>query len=100
MSYPNLRDKISFKIPFFYGKTWICYTNILKKGGVELAFVRGNELSNAQGVLDFKKRKQVGGITYHSSNEIDYEILAEILNEAIDLDTHVPYRVKKKKTKT
>ncbi len=55
----NLTEKIRFKIPFYYGKSWICYLNPIGKDQVELAFVRGNELSNQQGILDNKGRKQV-----------------------------------------
>lgn len=67
----NLTDKLRFKIPFYYRKSWICYLNprptgssgrATKNNAVEFAFTRGNELSNSQGMLDNKGRKQVFSI--------------------------------------
>ena len=57
MSFPGITGKISYRIPFYYRKSWICYLNLTKNGGVEFAFPRGNELSNEQGLLDSKGRK-------------------------------------------
>ncbi len=46
-----LTAKITFKNPCYYNKSWICYLKPLKNDRVELAFLRGNELSNVQGIL-------------------------------------------------
>jgi hypothetical protein len=92
----NLQAKIRYKIPFYFGKTWICYLNPLKKNGVEFAFVRANELSNEQGLLDFKDRKQVAGIELYTLADVPIDSIKEIINEAILLDEMVPYSIKKK----
>jgi hypothetical protein len=94
-SYPNIRAKISYKVPFYYGKSWICYLNPLKNGAVEMAFPRGYELSNVQGLLDSKGRKMVKGIEFRALKEIPEDSLREIINEAIILDDTVPYTFKK-----
>lgn len=65
-----LEAKIRYKISFYYGRTWICYLNPRKNGGTELAFIRGNELSNHQGML-------------------------EVIHEAILLDETTAYRPKR-----
>lgn len=96
MGYPGMTDKISYSIPFYYRKSWICYLNPLKPGGVELAFTRANELFDAQHFLDFNGRKQVAGITYHDPSKIDENLLRLIINEALILDEKVPYSVKRK----
>lgn len=93
----GLTDKIRFKIPFYYGKTWICYLNPVKNNKVELAFVRGNEISNPYGILNFKNRKQVSGIEIDNINKIPLQELEETLHEAIFLDETTPYTFKKKK---
>jgi len=93
----NLDDKIRFKIPFYYGKTWICYLNPIKTHAVELAFIRGNELSNAQGILNSKGRKQVYGISFEKVKDIDLPCLEEVLHEAMLLDETTPYKSKRKK---
>ncbi len=94
--FPELEAKIRYKIPFYYRKSWICYLNPTKGGKVEFAFIRGNELSNEQGLLDFRGRKQVGGITIGSVSEIPVEPLLEVLAEAVLLDEAIPYAPKRR----
>jgi hypothetical protein len=92
----NLTDKIRFKIPFYYGRSWICYLNPTKDGKIELAFVRGNELSNEQGILDSKGRKQVYGIEFGKVSDIPIQQINEILQEAVLLDETTGYESKRK----
>ena len=93
----NLASKIRFKIPFYYGRSWICYLNPIKTGGVTLAFIRGNELSNSQGILESKNRKQVMSIDFESVKDIPSELIMEIIHEAILLDETIPYASKNMK---
>ena len=93
----NLEDKIRFKIPFYYGRSWICYLNPTKDGKIEFAFVRGNELSNSQGILDSKGRKQVYGVEIYDTKDINEELILEVMHEAILLDETTPYESKNKK---
>ena len=87
----NLRSKISYKIPFYYGKSWICYLNPRKDGKVELGFPRGAELSNDQGLLEARDRKMVMGVVFEDVNRIPMETVTEVIHEAIILDENVPY---------
>lgn len=96
MRYDRMSAKIRFRIPFYYQKSWVCYLNPVKNNGVELCFVRANELSNENGHLNFKDRKQVAGITYYSHKNIDENIINEVLSEALILDDHVKYTNRKK----
>jgi hypothetical protein len=93
----GLRAKLRYKIPFYDRKSWICYLNPTKSGSIEFAFVRGNELSNSQGLLDSKGRKQVWSIALAEASKIPVQQLAEITQEAILLDETVPYPAKRKK---
>ncbi len=93
----NLADKIRFRIPFYYQKSWICYLNPLKDGQIELAFLRGNELSDAQQLLSFNGRKQIAGIAFHNVADIPVEKILEIIHEALLLDKTIPYKSKRKK---
>ena len=96
MSTPEVTSKIRYKVPFYYRKSWICYLNPIKKPlGIELAFLRGNELSNEQGLLDFKGRKQVAGVTFETVADIPVETLLEVIQEAIWLDETTPYASKR-----
>jgi len=84
----NLMDKIRYKIPFYDYKSWICYQNPKKNGAVELAFTKGNELSNQQGLLESKGRKQVSSVEFASLSEIPMLQLKEIIHEAILVDEY------------
>lgn len=95
----NLVDKIRFKVPFYYGKSWVCYLNPTKEGKIEYAFVRGNELSNAQGLLHNKGRKQVYSVEFEKISDIPVSTINEILQEAILLDETTPYQSKRKSKK-
>lgn len=92
----GLTDKIRFKIPFYYGRSWICYLNPLKEEHVELAFLRGNELSNAQGLLLDKGRQQVMGIDFGDPSEAARPEVREVIQEAIILDETIAYESKRK----
>ena len=94
-TYPQVTCRIRYRVPFFYRKSWLCYLNPLKNSAVELCFVRANELSNKNGLLDFKNRTQVAGVTYCAIGEIQEDALAEVVQEVLLLDETVPYTVKR-----
>ena len=88
----NLTEKIKFKIPFYYSRTWICFLNATTNNKVELAFTKGNELSNEQGILESKGRKQVYGLEFEKVADIPVPLIHEILHKAILLDQKKSYR--------
>jgi hypothetical protein len=92
MDQPGIRCKLSFKIPLYYRNSWICYIYPQKKGGIEFVFTRGKELSNEQGILHARGRKEVAGIYLKSLDDIPSESLLEVIQEAILLDETVPYK--------
>lgn len=86
LAHPNIREQISWSLPFFYCFDYLCYLSISKKTkGVEVCFAKGCQLSNESGLLDAKNRKLVQGITFTSL--ADYEekegAFLEILQEAV-----------------
>jgi hypothetical protein len=86
LAHPDIREQISWSLPFFYCFDHLCYLSITKKTkGVEVCFVKGFHLSNELGLLDAKDRKLVKGITF--TNLADYEekeeAFLEILQEAV-----------------
>ena len=66
---------------------------------IEFAFVRGNELSNEQGLLDSKGRKQVYSVEFKQVKDIPQQTINEIIQEAILLDETIPYESKRKMNK-
>jgi hypothetical protein len=91
---PGVIAKISFGIPFFNRKSWICYLSPKKDGSIELAFTRGNELSNHSGLLKTGNRKLVKGVVFKSLKGIPFNEINEIIQEALLLDEKVPYQIK------
>jgi hypothetical protein len=86
LAHPNIREQISWSLPFFYCFDHLCYLSITKKTkGVEVCFVKGFHLSNESGLLDAKDRKLVKGISF--TDLADYkekeEAFLEILQEAV-----------------
>ncbi len=95
----ELIGKIRYKIPFYYRKSWICYLNPVKNGGIELAFIRANELSNDNGLLDFKGRRQVASVEIVDLSELPIQSIHETIKESLLLDDLVKYSVRKGRTK-
>lgn len=98
MNYPNIKLLKKFNLPFFYGNTWLCYLNLIKKKEIELCFVRARELSSKE-LLNFKERVMVAGLSYKTKSDIDLGILKLMLEETIELDAEKPYTFVKKKKK-
>jgi hypothetical protein len=92
---PGTSSKLRFKIPFYYRYSWVCYMNPLKSGGLELCFLRGQELSNEQGILDAKDRKMVAGITLKPDEKVPETSIREIIQEALLLDEMANFSSKK-----
>lgn len=91
----GLMPTIRYKIPFYDYKSWICYLNPTKDGAVEFAFVRGNELSNEQGLVHSKGRKQVMSMDIATLDGIPEDSLKEVVHEALMLDETVPHASKR-----
>jgi hypothetical protein len=90
LSYPGMHCKIRFKIPFYDCKSWICYLNPLKKGAVELVFLRGNELIDESGLLEARGRKMVKGIIISDIDNIPFDTIHQILLQALLIDELMP----------
>jgi hypothetical protein len=84
--HPQMKSKIRFKIPFYDIHSWICYCNPLKKGGVELVFLKGIRIPDPFNLLCSKERKMVKGVTIPSLEEFPEEQVVYYLLEAIGLD--------------
>ncbi len=100
MQNPEVVAKIRYRVPFYFRKSWVCYLNPIKNHGIEIAFIRGNELSNEQGILQAKNRKQVHGVEVFDYNALPLKALQEVIQEALLLDETIPYASKRKKRGT
>lgn len=96
MSFPGVKTKIRYGIPFYDINHWIVYISPFKTGGIEFAFVRGSELNDDNNILEARGRKMVKSIIINSMKDIKEKELNELILEAIILDKEVPYSLKKK----
>lgn len=97
-TYPGVVSKIHFNTPFYTRFRWMVYVSSQIKGGVELCFVHASKFENHKESLDFKKRKQVGGIFYATADDIDAELIDLLMQEALRVDEKIkPKKVKNKK---
>uniref|UniRef100_UPI004049CF24 DUF1801 domain-containing protein n=1 Tax=Flavobacterium sp. TaxID=239 RepID=UPI004049CF24 len=79
--------KFKWKLPFFYlNQKPLCYLLVnTKKKYVDVSFFHGHLISVHQDVLVKENRTQVQSIRYQITDSIDYEILQDILQEAVQI---------------
>ena len=82
-------SEVLFKwgIPYvYYQKKPFCYlAPNHKQGFVDLGFAKGFQLQRNQSELVDEKRNTVKSLRYTSLENIDYDVLLDVLAEAIDL---------------
>lgn len=83
---PEIREKISYGIPFFYKEKNICYLNPVA-AGIDLGFVKGSKFKRAFPGIEMKNRKKVRTIYLQNADTIDFELLLSAFHEALSLDT-------------
>lgn len=90
------KEKISYNVPFFYGKKSICliWPSTVPRGGIKqgvmLAFWYGNQLNDEDHFLSHGTNKQVFYKIYHEPEEIEEEPIIKLLQEAVRFDRNAP----------
>ncbi len=88
----NCKEKISYNVPFFYGRRGICiiWPSTIPRGGVKsgvlLGFWYGNRFQDIDNYLTHGTNKQIFYKIYNSADEIDEEAIVKLLKEAVMLD--------------
>jgi hypothetical protein len=89
---PTCKEKISYNVPYFYGKKGICiiWPSTVPRGGIKkgvlLGFWYGNRLANKDRYLTHGTNKQIFYKIYHDADEIDEMAIVKVLKEAVKLD--------------
>ena len=87
------KEKISYNVPFFYGRKGICIVWPLSiprggiKQGVLLGFWYGNKLNDIDNYLTHGTNKQIFYKIYRSAEEINEKAIVKLLQEAVKLDS-------------
>ena len=88
----NCKEKISYNVPFFYGKKGICiiWPASIPRGGIKegvlLGFWHGNKLKDTDHYLAKGNNKQVFYKIFKSAEEIDEKSIVKLLKEAVRFD--------------
>ena len=86
------KEKISYNVPFFYGKKGICIiwpATVAGSGirnGVLLGFWYGNKLRDADNYLTHGTNKQIFYKIYNTPEEINSQAIIKLLKEAVRID--------------
>ncbi|HVZ96072.1 MAG TPA: DUF1801 domain-containing protein, partial [Chitinophagaceae bacterium] len=90
------KEKISYNVPFFYGKKGICiiWPSSIPRGGIKkgvlLGFWHGNRLSDEDHYLTRGTNKQIFYKIFYDAAEIDQRSIQKLLKEAVQLDGRFP----------
>jgi hypothetical protein len=89
---PGCKEKISYNVPFFYGKKGICiiWPATIPRGGIKegvlLGFWYGNKLNDVDHYLTHGTNKQIFYKVFKSVEEINEMAIVKLLKEAVRLD--------------
>ncbi len=82
----GLEARISYGLPFYYGKRWVCYLKPNKDDSLDLSFTRANQFKDPTGLLQSRERRQISSIQLFSGNDIPIEAIDQIVAAALELD--------------
>ncbi|MEQ9297211.1 MAG: DUF1801 domain-containing protein [Cyclobacteriaceae bacterium] len=91
-SIPEVKEKLSFNVPFFSKHRTICFVwpgSVPWGGireGVQLGFTQGHLLSDEDGYLNAGNRKYVRIRTFNDLSDIDHSLVRSLLFEATLID--------------
>src|ERR1700741_2208458 len=86
------KEKISYNVPFFYGRKGICiiWPSAIPRGGIKegvlLGFWYGNRLEDVDQYLQHGTNKQIFYKIFKSPEEINERKIKKLLKEAVRLD--------------
>jgi len=86
------REKISYNVPFFYGRKGICivWPSTIPRGGIRegvlLGFWYGCKLRDEDRYLTHGTNKQIFYKIYKNADDIDEQAITKLLREAVALD--------------
>lgn len=89
---PYCKEKISYNVPYFYGKRGICiiWPASIPRGGIKegvlLGFWQGNRLRDKDNYLTHGTNKKIFYKIYKRAEEINEKAIVKLLKEAVRVD--------------
>ncbi len=90
----SFKEKISYNVPFFYGKKGICiiWPSTIPGGGIKkgvlLGFWYGCRLKDTDYYLTHGTNKQIFYKIFYTPEDINEKAIARLLKEAVQLDNN------------
>ncbi len=84
---PNIEEKISYGVPYYYYMGPMCYFHITKLGALQVGFAKGTFLQDPFGVLEEKGRSVIKSIDYFNTEEIVEEHIRFFIQESIIINS-------------
>jgi hypothetical protein len=87
------KEKISYNVPYFYGKKGICiiWPSTIPRGGIKegvlLGYWHGNKLKDEDSYLTHGSNKQIFYKIFKKAEEIDEPAIVKLLKEAVRVDS-------------
>ncbi|MBL0912022.1 MAG: DUF1801 domain-containing protein [Bacteroidia bacterium] len=78
--------RLSYGVPFFNYTRGLCYLSTRRNGTVYIGFMRGIAMDDPAGILEADKRKVIRAITFTSPEDPKFELLADYVQKAIDVE--------------
>jgi hypothetical protein len=88
----NCEEKISYNVPYFFGRKGICiiWPATIPRGGIKegvlFGFWHGNKLNDSENYLTHGTNKQIFYKIYKRVEEIDEVAIVKLLKEAVRVD--------------
>jgi hypothetical protein len=88
----DYKEKISYNVPYFYGRKGIClvWPSAMPGGGIKegvlLGFWYGNKLNDVDNYLNHGTNKQIFYKIFKTYDEIDEVAIVKLLIEAVRID--------------
>ena len=88
----HCKEKISYNVPFFYGRRGICiiWPSTIPRGGIKegvlFGFWYGNKLNDVDQYLTHGTNKQIFYKIFKSPEEIEEDAIVKLLKEAVRID--------------
>ena len=90
----SFKEKLSFNVPFFYGKKGICiiWPSTIPRGGIKegvlLGFWYGNKINDGDKYLTHGTNKQIFYKIFYSAEDINEQAIVKLLKDAVRVDSH------------
>ncbi len=84
-AHPGIQHKIKHGIPFYSLKKDFLYLDVQKNTPL-VGVIQGRQLKDAQDLLDFTQRKQIGHFQLTSMSESRFRDLLFVIQSALDYD--------------